>query len=160
MSHILLGFSTKKNDWLSRLICWATSWRHSHVFLISPDRTQIAESTSLPFPDPLTGEWRTGCRVVPWEYALQRDYLEVRLVPHPYPELCWEHAVRMAREKVEYDHEFIRDWIFRRPKNGNTKKVTCHEYPDVCAARAGQAILPAGMKHTSPRDLYLLSKEI
>ena len=96
MSHVLLGFSTKKNDWLSRMICWATSWQH---------------------------------------------------------------AVELALQKTEYDSEYFRDWVFRRAKNGNLKKLTCHECPDVCAARAGQAFLPADMKHTIPRDLYLLSKE-
>lgn len=160
MSYVLLGFSTKKNDWLSRMICWATRWRHSHVFLISPDRTLIAESTGIPFPDPLTGEWRTGCRVVPIAYAENRDRFEMRKIAHPDPEKVWQHAVELALQKTEYDEEYFRDWVFRRPKNGNAKKLTCHEYPDVCAALAGQAFLPADMKHTTPRDLYLLSKEI
>ena len=160
MSHIRLGFSTKKDDWLSRLICWATSWRHSHVVLVSPDGRMIVESTSFPFPDPQTGEWRTGCRMVPVAYLMNRDVVELREVAHPDPLAVWEHAVKMATEKIEYDHEFIRDWIFRRPKNGNSKKVTCHELIEVCAERAGHRLYAAALRHTSPRDLYLISKEL
>lgn len=159
-SYVLVGFSTKKNSLMSRLICWLTGWRHSHVFLISQDGRQLAESTGTPFPDPLTGEWRSGCRVVPIAYAHHRDLFEIRKIEHPYPGLVWQHAEIMAREKVEYDHEYLRDWLFRRAKNGNKKKVTCQEYVEIACARAGHAILPAGLKHTTPRDIYLLSKEL
>ena len=62
MSRILVGFSTKKSDWLSRLICWATGWRHSHVVLINQEQTRLIEATSFPFQDPEDGEMRDGVR--------------------------------------------------------------------------------------------------
>lgn len=159
MTHILVGFSTRKNDWISRLICWVTRWRHSHVCLISPDRERIAESTSLPFPDPLTGEYRTGVRVVPAAYMLQRDMLEIRKIEHPDPAAVWKYAERMALEKVAYDGEYIGAWLLRRG-GGDEHKVTCHELIEVAARLAGHALFPDGVKNTSPRDLYLISKEI
>lgn len=125
MSHILVAFSTKKNDWLSRL----------------------------------TGEYRTGVRVVPSAYMLQRDMLEIRKIPHPDPEVVWRHAEQMAREKVEYDHEYIGAWLLRRG-DGDDHKVTCHELIEVAAARAGHLLFPPDLKNTSPRDLYLISKEL
>lgn len=60
MSHILVGFSTKRDDWISRLICWFTRWRHSHVVLVNAAQTRIVESTSFPFQDPEDGEMRDG----------------------------------------------------------------------------------------------------
>ena len=131
-----------------------------HGATYNGDGTSSAESTGMPFPDPKTGKWRDGCRVVPIAWAQERDLFEMRKIKHPYPDLAWQHAEQMADEMVEYDHEYLRDWIFRRQKNGNEKKVTCHEYPDICCSRAGQALLPAGMKHSTPRDLYLLSEAI
>lgn len=160
MSHILVGFSTKRDDWISRLICWITSWRHSHVVLISADGTRMIESTSFPFPDPLTGELRDGVREVPIAYFLRRDMGEVRKIEHPNPTLVWQHAQKMAVEKVKYDHEYIGAWLLRRSGNGDDHKVSCNELIEVAAARAGHALLPQGMKHTSPRDLYLISKEL
>lgn len=159
MSHILVGFSTKKDDWLSRLICWITGWRHSHVVLINEDRTRIVESTSFPFPDPLTGEHRDGVREVPIAYFLHRDVVEIRKIEHPHPTLVWQHAQKMAVEKMKYDHERIGAYLLRRG-DGDAHKVTCNELIEVAAAQAGHALFPDGMKHTTPRDLYLISKEL
>ena len=159
MSHILLGFSTKKNDWLSRLICWATRWRHSHVVLISPDGTRTIESTGILFPDPLTGELRDGVREVPIAYLMQRDVVEIRQIEHPHPDLVWQHAQKMARDKLAYDHEYIGAWILRNGY-GDDAKITCNELIEIAAARAGHALFPPDVRNTSPRDIYLISKEL
>ena len=159
MSHILVGFSTKKNDLLSRLICWFTRWRHSHVVLISPDETMICESTGMLFPDPLTGEMRDGVREVPIAYMQQRQLVEIRKIEHPYPSLVYEHAQKMAREKVKYDHERIGAWLLRNG-DGDEHKVTCEEMVLICAARAGHALLPSDVRFPTPRDLYLISEAV
>ena len=158
-SHILVGFSTKEGDWLSALIRFFSGHWHSHCVLVSPDRKMIAESTAFPFPDPLDGEMRDGVRVVPIEYLHRKDAVEIRKIEHPYPELVWEHADKLAREKVKYDHKRIRDWLFRM-SDGDEKKVSCEELILICAARGGHALLPADVRFPTPRDLYLLSKEI
>jgi len=160
MSHILVGFSTKKDDWISRLICWITGWRHSHVVLINADKTRIIESTSFPFQDPLTGELRDGVREVPIAYLMRRDVVEIRKIDHPHPTLVWQHAQKMAVEKVKYDHEYIGAWLLRQKSSGDDHKVTCNELVELACKRAGHELYPSGMIHTSPRDLYLISKEL
>jgi hypothetical protein len=159
MSHILVGFSTKHDSLMSRAICWLTRWRHSHVVLISPDRTLIAESTGIIFPDPLTGELRDGVRIVPKAYLMQRDMVEIRSIEHPNPAGVWQEAVKLATDKARYDHEYLGAWLLGKG-NGDEQKITCNELIEIAAARAGHALFPDDVKRTSPRDLYLLSKEI
>lgn len=158
-NSILVGFSTKHNDWISRLICWLTRWKHSHVVLISPDQAWLIESTSFTFPDPETGEMRDGVRKVPVAYLFQRDMVEIRRINHPRPDLVWKNAQQMAADKVKYDHKYIGAWLLHNGC-GDEQKVACHELIEVCAKAAGYALLPDDVKLTSPRDLYLLSKEL
>lgn len=159
MSHILVGFSTKKDDWLSLLICWFTRWRHSHVVLVNAEQTRIVESTSFPFQDHEDGEMRDGVREVPIAYLRKKDLVEIRKIEHPSPETVWGLAANMAKRKVRYDHRRVIDWLFRMG-DGDDEKVTCEELIFVCAARAGHPLTPDGMKFTTPRDLYLISKEL
>jgi len=157
MSHILVGFSTKHDSLLSRLICWATHWRHSHVVLISTDQTRMIESTGIVFPDPETGVWRDGVREVPIAYLLMRDVVEIRKIPHPAPEKVWEEARKLIGKK--YDHEYLGAWFLRKG-NGDDNKITCNEVIEISAAQAGHALFPADVKNTTPRDLYLLSEAL
>lgn len=157
MSHILVGFSTKHDSLMSRAICWATRWRHSHVVLIRGDGVRMIESTGLPFPDPQTGEIRDGVREVPIDYLMRRDVVEIRQIDHPFPDLVWHHA--QALVGCLYDHEYIGAWLLGWG-NGDDRKITCNELIEIAAARAGHALFPADVKRTSPRDLYLLSKEL
>lgn len=160
MTHIIVGFSTKKNDWISRLICWVTRWRHSHVCLISPDREWIVESVGIPFTDPQTGEERTGVRLVPATYLTKRDMLEIRKIEHPAPDEVWKYAVKMALDKVPYDHEYLGSWLLRRGGIGDARKPACHEVIVITTRLTGHPVIPDDMLYTSPRDLYLISKEV
>ncbi len=159
MSYIKVGFCTKHNSFISRMICWLTRWRHSHVVLISPDGERMIESTGIMFPDPLTGELRDGVREVPIAYLMQRDMVEIRTIQHPYPELVWQHAQRLAIEKRPYDHEYLGAWLLNRG-NGDEHKINCLEVITESSAAAGWTLFPRSVERTTPRDLYLLSKSI
>ena len=158
MTHITVAFSTKHDSLISRLICWLTRWRHSHVVLISHDGTRMIESTGMPFPDPEDGELRDGVREVPIAYLDRRDGVEIRRIPHPDPERVWKIAQGMAQTRMKYDHEYLGAWLLRRGK-GDANKVNCLEVVTICTRLAGHEVLP-DITGLTPRDLYLISEEV
>ena len=158
MTHITVAFSAKRDDLISRLICWLTRWRHSHVVLISPNGTRMIESTAFPFPDPEDGELRDGVREVPVAYLDRRDGVEIRRIAHPDPQRVWRIAQKMANNRIKYDHEYLGAWLLRRGK-GDANKLNCLEVITVAARRAGHEVLP-DIEGLTPRDLYLISEEV
>jgi hypothetical protein len=157
MTHILVGFSTKKNSFISRMICWFSGWRHSHVVLINSDQTRIIESTGMIFQDPEDGELRDGVREVPIAYLEHRDMVEIRAIDHPDPVAVWRHAQSLNGRP--YDHEYLGSWVLRRGR-GDTNKINCQEVVTESCAAAGHALFPSDAKFLTPRDLYMISKEI
>lgn len=159
MSHILVGFSTKHNSFVSRSICTLTDFWASHCVLVNTDRTRIIESTGIPFTDCDTGEMRDGVRALSFDAFMQRDLAVVRKISHPDPDLVWQYAMEMVDKKLPYDHESLGAWLLRRG-DGDEHKINCREVITVNTARAGWPVLPVDVPRTTPRDLYLISEAL
>lgn len=145
-SHILVGFSTKRGSFLGWATRFFTRWRHSHIVLIHEDGDRLLEATD-----------EGGVREMPIEYLLQRDDVEIRMIPHPNPALVWEIAT--TKIGVEYDELYSWGYLFHSNWQ-DPNKLACSEFLECCCREAGKALFPGVDGHFTARDFYLISKPL
>ena len=124
------------------MIRWFTWSPHSHVVLISPCMQFFIESTHR------KGVVRGSIRDFMW-----RDGVEVRVIPHPDPQGVW--AVAWSQLGKAYDWKYIYGWLLRRNWQDPTK-WSCSEL----IAWAAKLFDDEFTSRVSPRDIYLISKEL
>jgi uncharacterized protein YycO len=145
MGQILIGFSTDKSDWVSKIIRLMTWSRFSHVVLIAPDRTSYIESTH-----------GFGVREMPIDKFFEREGVEIGTIEHPDPEAVWE----LAKKEIgkPYDTMYIYGWLFRRNWQDDEQWACCELIP-VLAAKTGHPIFRCEeCIKISPQLLYMISK--
>lgn len=143
-SFLKVGFSTNKQDFISRLIRKVTWSRYSHVVLISPDGLSYIESTH-----------GIGVRELPIQNFLTKDNYEIAKIFHPYPGSVWN----LARHEVgkPYDEWYIWGYLFRRNWQDDSKWACCELIPSM-AERCGHSLIRSSeFFKVSPQTLYMIS---
>ena len=144
MNSILLGFSTDKQDQISRVIRKFTWSKFSHTVLINPDHTSYIESTH-----------KVGVQELPVSEFLKKDHIEFGTIIHPYPKEVWR-LVKQEKGK-DYDDWYPYGWMFRKNWQDDTKWACCELVP-VMAARAGYPIIRCEeVMKVTPQMLYMIS---
>ncbi|PKN71197.1 MAG: hypothetical protein CVU54_01890 [Deltaproteobacteria bacterium HGW-Deltaproteobacteria-12] len=125
--HIIVGFSTDKQDFISKVIRLLTWSRFSHVVLISPDKKSYIESTH-----------GAGVRELPIEAFLKKDGVEFGTIYHPDPDKVWQ----LAKQEIgkPYDSLYIYGWLCRRNWQDDASWACCELVPAM-AVRAGHPII-------------------
>ncbi len=144
MNYILIGFSTDKQDWISKIIRKLTWSKFSHVVLINPDHSSYIESTHS-----------VGVRELPIGEFLKKNNMEIGMIRHPHPEEVW----RLARLEIgkPYDSAYIYGWLFHRNWQDD-KKWACCELIPALTNRIGYPIIRCEeFIKVTPQILYMIS---
>ena len=145
MSKLLIGFSTDKKDWISKIIRLMTWSKFSHVVLISPDGKSYIESTH-----------GIGVRELPIAEFFKKDGVEIGEVEHPFPHAVWKLAKREIGKP--YDSKYIYGWLFHRNWQDDNQWACCELVPAM-AIRAGHSIIREDcLIKVTPELLYSISK--
>lgn len=140
MSACIVAFCTDKSDWISTLIRWATWDKFSHCALVSPDKSAVIEATH--------GQ---PVREVAFDEFMERDGVELRLIPHHDPDDVWARAKSQVGKP--YDWAYIYGWLFRQKSWQDLDAWACAEL----IAWAGEWFSPDLNASISPRDLHMIS---
>lgn len=146
MSYITVILSHDPNDWISRVIAWATFGNVTHVALRSPDCDEVIEASSFGAP--------RGVRVMAYSvFAANHPGHRLLRIPHPAPRQVWG----LAKSQIgkPYDYRYYLGWLFRRNWQQEDAWV-CQELICWAAAHAGKAIFAVDSWRISPRDFELL----
>lgn len=144
MSNLTLGFSTDKQDYISRLIRFFTWSKFSHVVLINPDGSSYIESTH-----------GVGVRELPISEFLKKGCVKFGTIYHPFPGKVWE----LVKGEIgkPYDDLYIYGWLCRRNWQDDAKWACCELVPAM-AARAGYPIIREDcFTKITPELLYSIS---
>ena len=144
MNYILIGFSTDKKDWISKIIRKVTWSKFSHVVLINPDRSSYIESTH-----------GVGVRELPISEFFEKNNIEIGMINHPNPEEVW----RLAKQEIgkPYDNMYIYGWLFRRNWQDDAKWACCELIPAMTARTGYPIVRCEEFMKVTPQMLYMIS---
>ena len=144
MEHIIIGFATDKQDWISGVIRKMTWSKFSHVVLISPDHASYIESTH-----------GVGVREMPIETFLKKDDNEIGKIHHPCPKEVWE----LAKKEIgkPYDSKYVYGWLFHRNWQDDDKWACCELIPGITAKTGHPIIRNSEFIKVTPEILYMIS---
>lgn len=147
---ITLAFS-HADDMISRLICWLTRSRVSHVALVSPDGQHVIEASGVGEP--------LGVRLISRErFLAERQGVEFRTLAHPRAESVW--AIAWGQIGKGYDNSYLWGWLLHRNWQDPSRWV-CQELIVWAAAQTGYPMLDMTDSHfLTPGDLYRISKPL
>ena len=150
MSHVVLAFAHNPDDWISSVMAFFTYGKWTHVAIVKGEH--VIEATAVGKP--------AGVREVTLRYFIQaHPRYHLRAVPCADPDKVWAFCESQLGKK--YDWLWVLSWPFRL-RRGHPNRWSCSEL--ICAAfqHAGEPLLAGddGCHSVTPRDFYLISKEI
>lgn len=148
MSHVVLGFSHDRSDWISQIMSWASFGGPSHVVLVSPCGRWFIEATGVKSPAGVQPP-------APLADFLARQRAELRRVAHCYPQAVWDAALSQVGQP--YDWGWLVGWIIRNRRWDDPQKWVCSELVSWAMREAGDPLFEGHTWHITPGDLYMMS---
>lgn len=144
MNHVTIAFS-RPGSLIGWLVSWFTGYEYSHVAMVSPDGYWVLESTGTLKP--------YGVQI---RALHNRDFNELRTIPHPDPDAVWNAAITQVGKP--YDWGYILGWPMRRNWQDDDK-WSCTELIPWAFAQTGHPIIHSDHHRVGPMTLHMISKE-